>query len=74
MKNVVLSWGYQVNGLECPFPSICVRPAFVCVSAKTEPTHRAQRGGILYGPDGQLILSLLERGGEETRDNNMPRH
>lgn len=77
MANVVPSWGFQVTGLECPLPCICVGPAFVsvcvCVSAKTLPAHRAERGGILYGPDGRLILSLLQREGEENRDN-MPSH
>lgn len=74
MENVVLSWGFQVTGLECPFPCICVGPAIVCASLPKHSQPTEQRGGILYGPDGQLILSLLQRGWGEKRDNNMPRH
>lgn len=65
MENVVLSWGFQVTGLECPFPCICVGATFVCVCLCQNIANPQSRGGILYGPDGQLILSLLQRGGGE---------
>lgn len=77
MANVVPSWGFQVTGLECPLPCICVGPAFVsvcvCLCQNIASPQSRERGGILYGPDGRLILSLLQREGEENRDN-MPSH
>lgn len=37
MENVVLSWGFQVTGLECLFPCVCVGPACHQQSAVKEP-------------------------------------
>lgn len=65
MKNVVLSWGYQVNGLECPFPSICVRPAFVCVCVcqNRANTQSTERWNPVWTRRSVNPLSLGKRGG-----------
>lgn len=44
MENAVLSWGFQVTGLECPFPCVSAGPAFVCASLPkhSQPTEQGE--------------------------------
>ena len=66
-ENVAMSWGYQENGLECPFPSICLRPAFVCVCVYQNRANAqsTERWNPVWTRRSVNPLSPGERGGRK---------
>lgn len=66
MENVVLSRGFQVTSLECPFTCVCVGPTFVWASLpKHSNPQSRERWNPVWTRRSVNPLSPAERGGGE---------